>query len=180
MLEIKRRSFDLISFKLAAEVSSKMVGDFMAPVFSQISPDAVGSDWRDLQVALHYGVRLVAVSENAPSQTVKHLVEHYPSHDFVIDNEEAERLFNNVREPSPFLYDIMEYLFKIIGDSAFNENSDGIVIALTNGCKDEPAIKDSPDGKDDPQTQLEEEKLGKPSEPDEVVETRNADRPSDA
>jgi len=131
MLEIKRRSSDLISFRLAAEISANMVGDLMAPVFGQISPDVVGSDWRDLQVALHYGIRLASHYGNAPPETVRHLVENYPSHDFVIDNEEADNMFVDVNVPSDHIYDIMKLILEVHGDSAYNEDPEGIVMALT-------------------------------------------------
>ena len=148
MLEIKRRSFDLISFKLAAEVSSNMVGDLMAPVFSQISPDVVGSDWRDLQVAFHYGIRLAAHYGNAPALTVRHLIEHYPSHDFVIDNEEAEGMFVDVNFPSEHIYSIMKLMLEMHSDSAYNEDPEGIVMALTKPPEATAKTEDDADGKD--------------------------------
>lgn len=127
MLEIKKRSYDQISFRLAAEVSSKMTGELLSGVYGQISPDVVGSDYRDLQVALHYGIRLAEASGNATPGTVTHLVENYPSHDFVIDNEEAAALFNNVAFPSGNLYS----LISLLGDVAYNEDRSGVVLALS-------------------------------------------------
>ena len=126
MLEIKRRSYDQISFKLAAEVSSKMVGDLLSQVYGQINPDIVGSEYRDLQVAYHYGVRLAGYSQNASSSSVRQLVENYPSHDFVIDDEEAAGLFYDISLPSENLYSLID----LLGDAAYNEHPVGLVLAL--------------------------------------------------
>ena len=126
MLKIKQRSNDLISFRLASDVSARITAELMVQVYGQISPDVVGGDYRDLQVALHYGVRLVGYSENATPATVKHLVEHYPSHDFVIDDVEASTLFRDVSIPSGTLYAIID----LLGDAAYNEDRSGIVMAL--------------------------------------------------
>lgn len=158
MLKIKQRSNDLISFRLASEVSAKITSELMSQVYGQISPDIIGGDYRDLLVALHYGVRLVGFSENATPATVKHLVEHYPSHDFVIDDEEASTLFRDVSAPLGTLYAIID----LLGDTAYNEDRSGVVMALDVrvdktegnedaseiGGSDDPASGDEPSGLD--------------------------------
>ena len=133
MLKIKRRSGDLISFRLASDVSARMTAELMAQVYGQISPDIIGSDFRDLQVALLYRIRLVKYSQNTSPMVVKHLVEHYPSHDFIIDNEEAASLFNEVEYPSPALYKVIG----LLGDAAYNEDRSGIVLGFEL-CADQP------------------------------------------
>jgi hypothetical protein len=57
MLRIVMSSEGVISFKVASEISATMSAGLMAPVYSQINPDTVGSDYRDLRVALLYGQR---------------------------------------------------------------------------------------------------------------------------
>lgn len=168
MLEIKRRSYDQISFKLAAEVSSKMTGELMSGVFGQISPDIVGSDYRDLQVALHYGIRLAGYSQNASPSSVRRLVEYYPSHDFVIDDEEASTLFYDTELPSENLYS----LIPLLGDAAYNEHPAGLVFALSgpNGI-----IQEGSDADDDDATGKASSK-GRDPEPTELDEGGEEDR----
>ncbi len=176
MLEIKRRSSDLISFRLAAEIGSNMVGDLMAPVFGQISPDVVGSDWRDLQVALHYGVRLAGHYENASVETVQHLVENYPTHDFIIDNEEADKMFVDVNLPSEHIYNIMRLMLEIHGDSAYNEDPEGIVMALT---KPSAATTNAEDDADEQDARTSAAGAGEhPAQSAGMDDNREGDRPS--
>lgn len=104
MLKTIRKGGGLVSFRVAAELSASMTGSIMANVYGKIDPEVVGSDRRDLDVALHYGLRLISHSENADPSTVLHLVNHYPAHDFIIDDSEARSLFENVTyPPSPLM-----------------------------------------------------------------------------
>lgn len=172
MLNIKRRSGDLISFKLAAEVSSNLTGEMMAGIYSQMNPDVIGDDYRDLQVALHYGVRLVGFSKNASLSAVKHLVEHYPSHDFVIDDEEAAALFRNVSPPKPMIYDLVE----LLGDAAYGEHKSGVVRLISKSSEEH-------DGENDAHDDAEENQQGAAGGADVspvVDEGRQEDRSSDS
>lgn len=127
MLKITLQSDGLVSFKLASELSATMTSNLLAPIYGQINPDVVGSDWRDLSVALHYGMRLVEKSKNASVGTVLNLVHDYPSHDFIIDDDEAKNLFNNIEPPTENLY----HLIGGLGESAYNEQQIPRVCALT-------------------------------------------------
>jgi hypothetical protein len=117
MLRITMSSGGLVSFKLASELSASMASNLLSAVYAQINPDVVGNDFRDLNVALQYGIRLIRNAGNADLSTVLHLVNHYPSHDFIIDNEEASELFQNVDQPEEELYSLIGYL----GEIAYNE-----------------------------------------------------------
>lgn len=128
MLRMLRRSGGLVSFKVAAELSTSLAAALMSPVYSQINPHIVGKDRRDLEVALHYGQRLVDASGNADDTTVHHLVSHYPSHDFIIDEDEAKELFELVERPSRKLHQ----LAGAIGRNAYSEAPDVLVGALHN------------------------------------------------
>ncbi|MER8503260.1 hypothetical protein [Mesorhizobium sp. M0204] len=127
MMSITLRSGGNASFKLASELAASMASTMMAPVYAQINPEVVGSENRDLNVAFEYGVRLVQTSGNASGQSVFKLVYGYPSHDFIIDVEEASNLFDAVRFPSEALYQITG----LLGDPAYEEGTPGVVIALT-------------------------------------------------
>jgi hypothetical protein len=64
-----------------------------------------------MRIAIDYGKRLSAWSKNlAKSDTLKTLAETYPSHSFVIDQQEAEGLFRNVRCVTPPEMAIVEAL----------------------------------------------------------------------
>lgn len=99
MLAIKRKSEGLISFEVASKIALSMTTGVMHSLYAQIKPDELGLDLRALNVALAYGVRLVTYGKNAKRDTVRHLVEDYPTHDFIIDASEAKGLFKAVREP---------------------------------------------------------------------------------
>lgn len=143
MISITLKSGGLVGFKLASELSASMASTLLAPVYAQVNPDVVGSENRDLNIATQYGIRLVQHSGNAGTETVLQLVHGYPSHDFIIDNDEASQLFNNVEEPSESLYKIVSTL----GDIAYDESVQTVVCALTSPVKDTKHDKTGTEGK---------------------------------
>ena len=143
MLKITLQSGGLVSFKVASELSASVASSLLAPVYSQINPDIVGSDYRDLNVALHYGIRLASKAGNIGSDAVRHLVHSYPSHDFIIDSEEANDLFVNVDNPSEGLYDLLG----LLGDFAYVEQERALVSSLTVGPDDDKEESDGAEAK---------------------------------
>lgn len=107
MLQIKARGVS-ISFKMASEIAAKITSDIMEDVYSQINVDAIGEDARNLAVASEYCERLDKRFNNLKSECVQRLVHGYVSHDFVIDMEEAETLFNRVERPTKTLYRLLQ------------------------------------------------------------------------
>lgn len=103
-LGIVERSIGAVSFKLAAEIAAKSTSQMLAPLYSQISPELLGQDARDLNVAHEYSMRLNARFSNLTPHSIHRLVQGYPSHDFVIDYEEARGIFKRVELASKFLY----------------------------------------------------------------------------
>lgn len=96
MLRITERSQHNIGFEVASRVAAMMATGVMTPVYQQVNPESLGNDLRDLSIATAYGDRLARHGGNAKKDTVRRLVEDYPSHDFIIDYEEAKELFENV------------------------------------------------------------------------------------
>lgn len=139
MLSIKRRSGDNISFPLASSVAGDMAAKLMVPVFEQISPEALGSDYRDLQVAVEYGGRLADIGRNISPYAVNHLTNGYPSHDFIIDADEARELFDVVDDAEPALWN----LISLLNDFVFSEQQPGIVACLTAPESEEPNEQES-------------------------------------
>lgn len=132
MISITLKSRGIVSFKLASELSATMASAMLSPVYAQINPETVGSENRDLNIATEYGTRLARHSKNADLDTVLRLVHEYPSHDFIIDDEEAKTLFKNVAEPDENLYKLVA----LLGDAAYNENAIAFACALTREDED--------------------------------------------
>ena len=96
-LSLRQKSGGNITTQTAAEIASKIAVGLYAPITEQIDSSRLGELQRSLDIAIHYGIRL-----GVPEGIVRHLTMNYPCHSFVIDYEEAERLFNNVRTPERF------------------------------------------------------------------------------
>jgi len=107
MLGIIERSSGNVSFKLAAELSARVASQVMSEIYNQMNPETIGRDYRDLRVATEYGERLNRRYQNLKPDMIQRLVHEYPSHDFVIDLEEAKGLFERVSLPSARLFQIM-------------------------------------------------------------------------
>ncbi|HTW84501.1 MAG TPA: hypothetical protein VMD91_10565 [Candidatus Sulfotelmatobacter sp.] len=97
--DIKRSTYDRISFRTAAEYATNMTIGLMSPIYSQIAPLALGEIGRANNITRDYGERLAEVSKNLRDGTLDKLTDSYSHHGFVIDRAEASRLFENVREP---------------------------------------------------------------------------------
>lgn len=78
------------------------VTQLMAPMYSQVDPLYFGASHRALETAIEYGRRVMAryAYKDWPSDKINTLLDElawqYPSHSFVIDYHEAQRLGLNV------------------------------------------------------------------------------------
>lgn len=99
MLQIKYKSRGSVSFEVASQIAASITTGVMSSVYAQVKPEDLGRDLRDLHVATAYGERLVEHGENVKHGAVRHLVEDYPTHSFIIDASEAKTLFKKVSEP---------------------------------------------------------------------------------
>jgi hypothetical protein len=126
MLKILLASGGSTSFRVASDIAASMASQMMTPIYGQINPDTVGSDFRDLNVAREYGLRLAENSKNADMDTIYKLVDGYPSHDFIIDDHEAKSLFVNVEKPSQDLY----RLVGLFADEIFQEATPSVIKKL--------------------------------------------------
>jgi hypothetical protein len=104
LLSLKTNSAGLVRFKLASEVAERIAIGLFSPIYGQISPEALGQDYQDLNVAFEYGIRLVRVSKLASPSAVHRLVNKYPSHDFIIDKMEAREILKRVDDPTRDMY----------------------------------------------------------------------------
>lgn len=143
-------------------MTSKTIGE----IYSQINPDVIGSERRNLEIAKQYGMRLAAKSKNArSSHTVPHFVGCYPSHDFIIDDDEAKKWFLRVVLPSEELYNLVG----VLGQPAYSEADDALIVALTPKSLEENDDADAEQGGDSSNA----------GESAAVDESGSADRPSD-
>ena len=126
MLKITLSSDHTISFDVASRIASAVATGVMAPVYAQVDPESLGNDLRDLSVATAYGERLAEHGGNATLETVRRLVEDYPTHEFIIDSKEARKLFKTVNNPTPE----MTALTVALGDIAYRSQSPHVVRRL--------------------------------------------------
>ncbi|RIK38018.1 MAG: hypothetical protein DCC55_22530, partial [Chloroflexi bacterium] len=115
-LQLKTRSGGIITTRTASSIASSIAVGLLSPITDQIDPLRLGENERAMKVAVEYGRRL-----NPDLRKVNRLTVEYPSHIFVIDFEEAEEIFGNVREPTDleivFEHDMMETLEEKTGHS---------------------------------------------------------------
>ncbi|NJL78192.1 MAG: SppA protein [Richelia sp. SM2_1_7] len=100
----------LITTRTAADIASSMAVNLLSPISSQIDPLRLGEMNRLMNIALAYGQRLKPES----IEVIKNLIYNYPSHSFVIDYEEAKKLFDDVREPMDLEYELEEMILPLV------------------------------------------------------------------
>jgi len=85
-----------ISTSLASTIAAQLTNGLFSPITGQIDPLRLAEANRAILIAHEYGRRLE--SKILKPDALERIVEQYPSHGFVIDLEEAQKLFENVRE----------------------------------------------------------------------------------
>ncbi|MFM7141775.1 MAG: SDH family Clp fold serine proteinase, partial [Alphaproteobacteria bacterium] len=78
-----------------------MVSKVYAPIYGQLDPMRIGESWRGLRLGIEYGMRLLCRDRQIPGDKARAIVDRlvygYPSHDFMIDMEEAHSIGLPVR-----------------------------------------------------------------------------------
>ena len=131
-----------IDVESAQDIAKDLTIGIMHPIFSQIDPHELGSDYRNLDIAVQYGRRLAAKSKNPREETITQLVAGYPSHNFVINFNETCSLFKNVEMGSDdfrvLIQNVSKY-FHIDKNSEEDRTSDtnyfGQTFSLTFGLR---------------------------------------------
>lgn len=100
------RSRSQLSTKMAAEYAASLTVGVMAPIYGQLDPIRIGEVERFVRIAQEYGERLS--TSNVSRGTIERLLSSYPSHEFVIDRDEARELFDQVDIPPDDLESIAE------------------------------------------------------------------------
>lgn len=123
-----------MSTRLSAEIATKLAIGAYEPIFGQVDPVQLGSIERAIQIASVYGTRLAEISKNLHPEAIDKLVSSYPSHSFVIDLEEAKRLFKSVRQPT----DTEEELGECISFVTRDENDRPFINRLNSISDEQP------------------------------------------
>lgn len=114
MINIIRHSSGAITTKVAAEIASSLTVGLFSPISAQVDPLRLGVARRATEIGKDYGTRLAG--KNVKPRTVEKLVREYPAHGFVIDQDEARELFNNVRgfnAGEAAIFEIIEHVLRI-------------------------------------------------------------------
>jgi hypothetical protein len=98
VVRFRSRRSVAMSVRSAIEQASALSIGLMAPVFAQIDPLQVAEVDRAMKTATLYVHRLGA--HHLKEGGLERLLTGYPSHDFVIDREEATELLRTVRAPT--------------------------------------------------------------------------------
>ena len=89
-----------VTLKTALETATALTKGLYGPLFGQVDPSRLAEDERSKRIVEEYGKRLQSRSGNLRDGALEDLVAEYPSHQFVIDRDEArESLFKNVAPP---------------------------------------------------------------------------------
>jgi len=105
------RSRGTITTKTAADIAGSLANGLISPIAGQIDPLRIGEVYRSIRVAEDYGRRLNPEREEA----LEALVSGYSSHSFVIDYDEACKLFKDcVRQPNALEAMLGQVLFPLV------------------------------------------------------------------
>lgn len=113
MLQTVLKSGGVISTKTACQVASDLAIGLFSPLMEQINPQQLSEVDRVMAIARAYGQRIK--SPNLQDGALEKLVSGYPSHSFIIDEEEASSLFtelSDIRQQELAGYLLVERLTK--------------------------------------------------------------------
>jgi len=113
-LELISRSGGQFTTRTAAEIAARLTTGHFGEIYRQLDPIRLGEYHRNMRVAQRYGERLVC--DPARKGVLEHLIYGYPSHDFVIDREEADDLFGCVRKLTERERNLAQAVEEIIRD----------------------------------------------------------------
>jgi hypothetical protein len=105
----------------------KLVDSMARPLFEQVNPLDLGYFSNSLAVSEKYGVELLCrykqKSEIDAKQIVSCLVRNYPSHSFIIDLLEAQKIGLSAREPNADESRIMDEIYaRLLKDTALQKH----------------------------------------------------------
>jgi hypothetical protein len=149
MTSLIERSQGAITFRTAADLAASVTIGLMSPIYEKIDPLRMGADQRAQKIGRDYAIRLNMKAANLRgADALNMLLNGYPSHGFVIDLDEAARLFSNVKPLAGYL----EMVVDSLGPLARIPHEERVVLYLdgddNGGSSEEPRTsppEDSPD-----------------------------------
>ena len=96
--------------RMAMQMATEMTTGLFSSLYSQVNPLSVGEAGRAMSIATSYGEILLQEGKNIEEEALAYIIAAYPSHGFVIDRGEAERLFKSVQEPTQPQMDLADQL----------------------------------------------------------------------
>lgn len=159
-LTLKRRSRHAITTKTAADICSKLSVGLFSPISAQIDPHKFGETQRAILIAEKYGKRLMTGPHL--QETLVKLMVDYPSHGFVIDFDEAKKLFGDavrwVNSEESMLEQILlnfvrgetgEDVIELLNDMLYeDEDEDEVILEDEDENEDEAILEDEDVNKD--------------------------------
>lgn len=102
MVTIVERSGGTVSTKTACDIAATIVSGLFRPIASQIDPHRLSEVDRRMRIAKNYGERLgqANLKKSDEGTSLDRLIRGYPTHDFIIDSDEATEIFETVKMPS--------------------------------------------------------------------------------
>ncbi len=110
LISLTQRSGGRITVRTASEIAAKLTEALYSPISEQIDTIHIGEIYRSMAIAGEYGKRLLEKSKNLDADALQELISNFPSHGFVIDREEAGRMFKNVRACTDFEQALLDEL----------------------------------------------------------------------
>ncbi|HWL09561.1 MAG TPA: hypothetical protein VNQ76_14220 [Planctomicrobium sp.] len=127
-LKIRQRT--RITTRTAADIAATLTVGLFSPIYGQIEPMRLGENDRAMRIGEEYGKRIAEHGDNLRSEGLRSLLNLYPSHDFVIDRTEAEKLFQRVREPSDSELGLAKLLQNMVEYTLSGEARESAIYAL--------------------------------------------------
>lgn len=94
MVALTERSGGTISTRTASDIGVKLITGLFQPIAAHIDPVRLGEAQRAINIARAYG-KCLGLTNLLPG-ALEQLIEGYPSHSFVIDLDQATKLFERV------------------------------------------------------------------------------------
>lgn len=114
LTDIKGKIGGRITFRTAADIAAQMVIGATTGIYAKFDPITIGEDHRSNLVAEEYALRLNLKARNLRQDVrtdgLQTLLRGYPSHGFVIDRQEAAKLFLKVSAPKGHILELVDLL----------------------------------------------------------------------
>jgi hypothetical protein len=132
---------------MAADVAAQLANGLLSNLYEQIDPLRLAEYDRANRIAEHYGNRIK--TNNVKPDSIKRLLEKYPSHEYCIDSLEAKELFTELEQPNKELDELGNYL-KAFAEQCLNKEETAVFYLIqpppkpetkTEPKKDEPTTK---------------------------------------